>query len=58
MVSAFPRGAIEVMSDFVPNFFLFSSVQLFADFEFLMKLLVQEVPPVTEQINEVTTDVF
>lgn len=27
-------------------------VQLFADFEFLMKLLVQEVPPVTEQINE------
>ena len=47
-----------MMSDFVPNFFLFSSVQLFADFEFLMKLLVQEVPPVTEQVNEVTTDVF
>lgn len=41
-----------MMPNFVPNFFLFSSVQLFADFEFLMKLLVQEVPPVTEQINE------
>lgn len=27
-------------------------VQLFADFEFLMKLLVKEVPPVTEQILE------
>ena len=47
-----------MMPNCVPNFFLFSSVQLFADFEFLMKLLVQEVPPVTEQINEVTTDVF
>ena len=35
------------------NFFGFILVQLFADFQFLAKLLVKEVPQVTERTNEV-----
>ena len=34
-------------------FFCFLLVQLFADFQFLAKLLVKEVPQVTERTNEV-----
>ena len=35
------------------NFFCFLLVRLFADFQFLAKLLVKEVPQVTERTNEV-----
>ena len=37
----------------ITNFFAFLLVQLFADFQFLAKLLVKEVPQVTERTNVV-----
>jgi len=53
---AWTRPKSNIVVDFV--FFLSSLVQLFADFQFLAKLLVKEVPQVTERTNEVIITIY